>query len=75
MAAIAEHFQVDPIKKPTHALPDGVALEAFVRTCGDTVGVISVMVTGGFALFRNGSCCGIFATLQDVFDELERVKA
>jgi hypothetical protein len=56
-------------------LPDGVALKAFVKTSGDTVGIILLQEAGGFALWREGSCLGTFDTLLAVYLELDRVGA
>lgn len=54
-------------------LPDGVALSAFVKTSGDTVGIVHIQETGGFVLMRNGSCVGTFDTLAAMYRKLDTI--
>lgn len=67
-------FYLEPINDKAE-LPSGVALKVFVKTLGDTVGVIYIQETGGFALWHEGSCLGTFDTLKDAYRELDRVEA
>jgi folate-dependent phosphoribosylglycinamide formyltransferase PurN len=51
----------------------GIALKAFVKTSGDTIGVVHVMVDGGFVFWREGSCIGTFDTVKALYEKCEEV--
>lgn len=66
-------YYLVPIK--TDALPDPVAMKAFVKTCGDTVGVVYIEVAGGFSLWREGSLIGTFDTIKAMYAKLDELDA
>jgi len=48
-----------------------VLFSVFVKTSGDTLGVVDVL-EDGFAFWRDGSCIGTFDTMKDVFKRCAR---
>jgi hypothetical protein len=64
-------FYLEPIRAKAE-LPFGVAMQCFVKTSGDTVGVLYINDGGGFPLWREGSCLGTFDTVNDAYRELDR---
>lgn len=56
-------------------LPDGVAMKAFVKTSGDTVGVVYINEAGGFILWREGRHIGTFDTLKAMYHKLDLIHA
>lgn len=70
---MASRFYIEPIA--TKKLPEEVALGAFVKISGDTVGVVYFHEDGGIALWREGSCLGTFDNLLAVYAKLDKLNA
>lgn len=48
--------------------PKGVELQAFVKSSGDTVGILQVLRDGGFVFWRKGQQHGPFPTITKVYE-------
>jgi len=66
---------LEPNIKNRAELPDGCALQAFVKTSGDTLGIIYFMEDGGIAMWRFGSCLGTVDTIADAYKTFEQAEA
>ena len=65
-------FYLEPVVN-NEPLPPGVALAAFAKTCGDTVGVVYVLDDGQFNLWCKGDRIGTFDSVNAIYARLLRM--